>query len=140
MTLNLLTWLLALSPVIVVLVLMLGLRWGGSKAGALAWFAAVLVAFFFFGAGPRLIAYTQAKAILLSLDVLYIVWAALLLYLWRDGRARGLNLPPFKVIDDRQLLRLALSDPSVTVLEFGQQKHNLEEVFLSIVEGGEHGQ
>ena len=80
MSLNLLTWLLAFSPVIVVLVLMLGLRWGGSKAGALAWFAALLVALFFFGAGPRLIAYTQAKAILLSLDVLYIVWAALLLY------------------------------------------------------------
>jgi ABC-2 type transport system ATP-binding protein len=38
-----------------------------------------------------------------------------------------------------QLLRLALSDPSVTVLEFGQQKHNLEEVFLAIVEGGQHG-
>lgn len=80
MPLNLLTWLLAFSPVIVVLALMLGLRWGGSKAGALAWFAALLVALFFFGAGPRLIAYTQAKAILLSLDVLYIVWAALLLY------------------------------------------------------------
>lgn len=80
MPLNLLTWLLAFSPVIVVLVLMLGFRWGGSKAGAMAWFVAVGVAFFFFGAGPRLIAYTQAKAILLSLDVLYIIWTALLLY------------------------------------------------------------
>jgi ABC-2 type transport system ATP-binding protein len=39
-----------------------------------------------------------------------------------------------------QLLRLALSDPSVTVLTFGQQKHNLEDVFLRIVEGGEHDQ
>jgi ABC-2 type transport system ATP-binding protein len=38
-----------------------------------------------------------------------------------------------------QLLRLALSDPSVTVVEFGRQKHNLEEVFLKIVEGGQHG-
>jgi hypothetical protein len=38
-----------------------------------------------------------------------------------------------------QLLRLALSDPSVTVLEFGQQKYNLEDIFLAIVEGGQHG-
>jgi ABC-2 type transport system ATP-binding protein len=38
-----------------------------------------------------------------------------------------------------QLLRLALSDPAVTVLEFGRQKHNLEEVFLKIVEGGQNG-
>jgi lactate permease len=80
MPLTLLNWLLAFSPVIVVLALMLGLRWGGSKAGAFAWFTALLVAFFFFGAGPQLIAYTQVKAILLSLDVLYIVWTALLLF------------------------------------------------------------
>jgi ABC-2 type transport system ATP-binding protein len=38
-----------------------------------------------------------------------------------------------------RLLRLALSDPSVTVVEFGRQKHNLEEVFLKLVEGGSHG-
>ena len=34
---NLSTWLLALSPIIVVLALMLGLRWGGSKAGPAGW-------------------------------------------------------------------------------------------------------
>lgn len=80
MTLNLINWLLAFSPVIVVLVLMLGLRWGGSKAGAVAWFAAIAVAWLRFGAGPRLIAFTQVKAVLLTLDVLYIIWTALLLY------------------------------------------------------------
>ena len=80
MPLTLLNWLLALSPVIVVLVLMLGLRWGGSKAGAAAWLASVLAAVLFFGAGPEMIAYTQVKAVLLSLDVLYIIWTALLLY------------------------------------------------------------
>jgi lactate permease len=80
MQLSLLTWLLALSPVLVVLVLMLGLKWGGSKAGAASWFAALLVAMVFFGAGPLLIAYSQVKAILLTLDVLYIIWAALLLF------------------------------------------------------------
>lgn len=80
MPLNFFNWLLALLPVIVILVLMLGLRWGGSRAGALGWLAAVLVAFLAFGAGPELIAYTQVKAILLTLDVLYIIWTALLLY------------------------------------------------------------
>ncbi|MBN1370346.1 MAG: L-lactate permease [Anaerolineaceae bacterium] len=80
MPLTFLNWILAFSPVIVVLVLMLGFRWGGSKAGAFAWFTALLAAFFFFGAGFELIAYTQVKAILLSLDVLYIVWTALLLF------------------------------------------------------------
>ncbi len=44
-----------------------------------------------------------------------------------------------EVAAKNQLLRLALSDPSVIVIEFGQQKHNLEDVFLAMVEGGQHG-
>jgi lactate permease len=80
MPLTLLNWLLAFSPVGVVLILMLGLRWGGSRAGALAWFATIAVAYLWFGAGIDLIAYSQVKAILLSLDVLYIIWMALLLF------------------------------------------------------------
>ena len=59
---------------------MLGFRWGGSRAGAAAWFVTVIVAVLFFGATPRLLGYSQVKAILLSLDVLYIVWTALLLF------------------------------------------------------------
>ncbi len=110
MPLNLLTWLLALSPVIVVLVLMLGLHWGGSKAGAVAWFAAVLAAFFFFGAGPRLLAYTQAKAILLSLDVLYIIWTALLLYHIADesGTVRMIGTALPALTPDRTMQGLLL--------------------------------
>ena len=80
MPLTLLNWLLALAPVIVILVLMLGFKWGGSKAGAASWFTAVVIAVLRFGAGPRLIAYTQVKAILLTLDVLFIIWTALLLF------------------------------------------------------------
>ncbi|WP_322793452.1 L-lactate permease [Bellilinea sp.] len=97
MELNLLTWTLALLPVLVVLILMLGFKWGGSRAGAAGWIAAVLIAWLFFAAGPRLIAYTQAKAVLLSLDVLYIIWTALLLYHTADeaGAVRmiGISLP-----------------------------------------------
>ena len=40
---------------------------------------------------------------------------------------------------EAQLLRLALADPSVSVSEFGRVKYDLEEVFLKIVEGGQHG-
>jgi lactate permease len=80
MPLTILNWLLAIAPVAIILVLMLGLRWGGSKAGAIGWFLAILVAVLRFGADARLIAYTQAKAVLLTLDVLYIIWTALLLY------------------------------------------------------------
>jgi ABC-2 type transport system ATP-binding protein len=35
-----------------------------------------------------------------------------------------------------KLLRLVLTDPRVTVTEFGLQRHNLEEIFINIVKGG----
>lgn len=41
---------------------------------------------------------------------------------------------------ESNLLRMVLSEPTTTVVEFGRRKYNLEEVFLSIVEGGNNGQ
>jgi ABC-2 type transport system ATP-binding protein len=41
---------------------------------------------------------------------------------------------------ESNLLRMVLSEPTATVVEFGRKKYNLEEVFLSIVEGGNNGQ
>jgi ABC-2 type transport system ATP-binding protein len=37
------------------------------------------------------------------------------------------------------LLRMILSEPTASVVEFGRQKYNLEDVFLNIVEGANHG-
>jgi lactate permease len=80
LSLSIWTWLLALLPVLVVVVLMLAFNWGGSRAGGMGWFAAILAAVFAFGAGFELLAIAQVKAILLSLDVFYIIWMALLLF------------------------------------------------------------
>ncbi len=80
MPLSVFSWLLAISPVVVILILMLGFRWSGSRAGVAGWLVAQLVASLSFGAGPRLLAYAQVKGMLLSLDVIYLIWAALLLY------------------------------------------------------------
>ncbi len=77
---NALHWLLALSPIIVVLILMVGLRWGGSKAGPVGWLTAIVVSLAFFGATPELLAYSQLKGLLLTFYVLYIIWMALVLY------------------------------------------------------------
>ena len=78
--LTLFTWLLALLPIAVVLVLMVGLRWGGKKAGPVGWLAAILMAWLFFGAGPDVLLYSQVRGLLLTLYVLYIIWMALVLY------------------------------------------------------------
>ncbi len=79
-TVNLVSWLIALSPIIVVLILMVGFRWGGSKAGPVGWLVALVVGMAFFGATPELLFYSQLKGVLLTLYVLYIVWMALVLY------------------------------------------------------------
>ena len=73
-------WILALSPIATVLILMIFRNWSGSSAGAAGWFVAIIAATAAFGAHPRLLAYSQMKGVLLSLNVLYIIWAALLLY------------------------------------------------------------
>lgn len=77
---NLLNWILAFSPIAVLLVLMVGFNWGGAKAGPAAWLTAFAVSILAFGGGTSLLAYSQVKGALLSAWVLYIIWAALLLF------------------------------------------------------------
>ena len=80
MELNLANWLLALLPVLVVLFLMVGLGWGGSRAGTAGFVAALALALTVFGGNVMLAAVAVGKSILLAADVLYIVWMALFFY------------------------------------------------------------
>ncbi len=73
-------FLLAFLPIAVIVLLMAGYRWGAARAGAAGYLTAFGVAVAFFGAGPRLLACAHAKALLLTLDVLLIIWAAFLLF------------------------------------------------------------
>jgi ABC-2 type transport system ATP-binding protein len=56
----------------------------------------------------------------------------------------GLTQWQMAVTDEKaakaQLLRLALADEQVTVMSFGRKTYELEEIFLNIVEGANHGQ
>ena len=73
-------FLLAVIPILLILVLMLGLRWGAVKAGLVGYLAAILIAATYFGGGLQLLAYAHLKALLSTLDVLLIIWAAFLFY------------------------------------------------------------
>ena len=77
---NVLNWLFAFAPIATLLVLMVGFNWSGARAGAAAWLTAFAVAILAFGGGSDLLAYSQVKAALLSIWVLYIIWAALVLF------------------------------------------------------------
>ena len=71
---------LAVIPIVLILVLMIGFRWGAARAGGIGYLTALLIAAVFFGARIELLAYAHARALLLSIDVLLIIWAAFLLY------------------------------------------------------------
>jgi len=73
-------FILALLPILVILALMVGLRWGAARAGATGYLVALVIAITAFGSGPRLLAVAHGKALLLTLDVLFIIWMAFLLF------------------------------------------------------------
>jgi lactate permease len=116
---TLFTWLLALGPVLLVLILMLGMGWGGSRAGAAAWGAAVIIGVVAFGATLDVLAVAQMRAVLLSLDVLYIIWSALLLFHVADQAGAveviGQRLP--SLTGDRVMQSLILSWVFVSFLQ-----------------------
>ncbi|MBS3753838.1 MAG: L-lactate permease, partial [Anaerolineales bacterium] len=71
---------LAILPIVIILFLMVGFRWGASRAGGAGYLSALLIAVAFFGAGTEVLAYAHAKAVFLILDVLLIIWTAFLLF------------------------------------------------------------
>ncbi|MCX7855019.1 MAG: L-lactate permease, partial [Anaerolineae bacterium] len=106
----LLDWLLSLAPIAAVLVLMVGLRWSGVRAGLVGWLTALAVAALRFGAGPAVLLWAQVRGLFFSLSVLYIIWPALLFYRVTDEAgavaAIGLSLP--RLTADRAFQALIL--------------------------------
>ncbi len=73
-------FILALIPILVILVLMVGFRWKASRAGGLGYLAALVISWIWFGVNLETLAYAHAKAVFLIMDVLLIIWTAFLLY------------------------------------------------------------
>lgn len=73
-------FILAVSPILVILILMVGFRWKASRAGGLGYLAALLISWIWFGINLETVAYAHAKAVFLIMDVLLIIWTAFLLY------------------------------------------------------------
>lgn len=73
-------FILAIIPILLILYVMVGLRWSAARAGAAGYLAGIIIAVGFFDATPELLAYAHGRALLFSLDVLLIIWAAFLLY------------------------------------------------------------
>lgn len=102
------SWLLSLLPILTVVLLMLVFKWSGRRAAAASWLVAALIAMLAFGADWKLLAWSQAKAFLLAMDILLTVWGAITLYhLGNEGGA-------VKLIGD--LVPLWMKDRTLQIL------------------------
>jgi lactate permease len=73
-------WALALVPIVVLLVFLVGLRWKAPEAGPVGMFTAAAIALFVFQAPAEVLAVAGAKGVWDAIFILYVVWPALLLY------------------------------------------------------------
>lgn len=107
---NLLQYILAALPILVLLGLMIGPRWGAHQAGPAAWLITVLASLAF-GLTPDVFWVSQARGMLLTLYVLAVLWPALLLYniVDRSGGIRALAGGLESAVSDRGLLLLLLA-------------------------------
>ncbi len=113
-------FLLSILPILLIIYLMVGRRWGSARAGSAGYLSALAIAIGFFGVGPELLAYAQAKAMLLSLDVLLIIWAAFLF---------------FRVVEEAGAIRvIGQSLPHLTT-DRGMQAIIIGWVFASFLQG-----
>ena len=119
MELNLLNWLLALLPVLTVLGLMVGLGWGGSRAGSAAFAVTLALSLTVFGGDLPLVAVAVGKSALLAVDVLYIIWMALFFYSVTNEAGAvaliGRSLP--RLTSDRAAQSLLISWVFVSLLQ-----------------------
>lgn len=77
---SLFLWILSFSPILVLIILMLGLKWGGKKAGPAGLAVGLGVAVLGFGVLPQELLQAVLRGIFLSIPVLYIIVPALILY------------------------------------------------------------
>ena len=78
--LNLFSWFLAVLPIVVLLVLMIGLQWGATKAAPIGLLIATASAYFYYQADLNLILLEAFKGVWSTLTVLVIVWPAILIF------------------------------------------------------------
>jgi len=104
-------YLFAALPILIVLVLMLRLRWGGQRAGPAGWLAGLVIAAFAFGLTPDVFWVSQLKGLFLSIFVLAVMVPALFLYNIVDqvGGIRAIAEALEQTIADRGMLLIVLA-------------------------------
>lgn len=73
-------WIMACLPIIVLLILMIKLQWGATKAAPVGLAITIVTSLLFYKADWMLLIFESAKGVWSSVAILLIVWSAVLLY------------------------------------------------------------
>ena len=111
---------LAIAPILIILILMVGFRWKASQAGAAGYLAALLISWLWFGINLETLAYAHAKAVFLILDVLLIIWTAFLL---------------FRVVDEAGGIQVLSQTMPFLTADRGMQALLIGWIFASFLQG-----
>lgn len=104
---NFLYWLLAIFPILLLLVLMVKLQWGASKAAPLTLGVTTLISFIFFKANFTVIIIEILKALWSSLSIILIILTAILLYeVSNESKSFNVLNKTFEKLAPNELLRI----------------------------------
>ncbi len=106
---DLLSWTLALSPLVLLLVLLVWVKMKTWPAALAAWLAAMAVAALRFGANPHGLMIANGKGLALALFVVLIIWTAVLLYnVVKHAGAIAVISATLSAVTSNRLLQLLL--------------------------------
>ena len=100
-------WIIAILPILLLLILMVILQWGASKAAPVALIFSIISGVFLFKAGALVIFIELLKALWSSLSIILVILTAILLY-EVSNESKSLNVlnKAFKKIAPNELLRI----------------------------------
>lgn len=104
-------WFFASSPLVVLLVTMLGLKWKARRAGFLAYVTALTAGGLLFGGHSFLLAVSSAKGLSLALFVVLIIWSSAFMFqvVSETGAIPGISRWMASLCNDRLMLGLLIS-------------------------------
>ena len=111
--------LLALTPLLIVAVLLVGLLWSATRVMPVAWLAAAVIAFAAWGMPLEYVAAASLTGVMAAIEILWIVFGALvLLYtLMRSGAVDRINTGFATISDDRRVQVILLGFFLATFME-----------------------
>ncbi len=104
---NLFYWSLAMLPILLLLLLMVKLQWGASKAAPITLALTILISFLFFKANITVISIEILKALWSSLSIILIILTAIMLYeVSNEAKAFAVLNKTFEKLAPNELLRI----------------------------------